>query len=429
MNISIVNCEVNVSHEFLTEEFWNTASINEVYRAIGITIGTIMLFFFLLGVPGNGLIIFSIIRNRLYEQPTLLLLLNLALVDFMTSIIILPPIIITGIAGEYIFGGSDYIRCKVCELGLFIVLFSLANIFTLALLSVDRLILIRIPLKYHKIMTLKLTVFLVLLIWITLIFLSIFPSVFNIGSMYYDHPTFACLPQYDGSSQVTLNIYYGLVLFLVGVIAFIIIVIANAWIIAIARRNIKQIYSVQNDVKKQLQYSDSVRDVFKNKKNRKQLQLLRVFGLILISNIITWIPSLIRIIEASIRPSDQSLWSNFILIVSINSHCIIHPFIQAGLIPEIRRYFLLPSKFCSLCCRTRAVTTMKYRLKKICRFDTFRKYLEILNMTLLDPSDTMLPQKDIGLPLSATALPPSDTLPPPNNAAQSTNDNTTKSTK
>ena len=418
---SSVNCNENLSRDSLTEEYWNTAMMSGVHRAMGITTGTIMLLFFLLGVPGNGLIIFSILRHHLYKQPTLLLLLNLAVADFLACLIVIPPISVTGIAGEFIFGGSDYVRCKVCQAGIIIVLLSLVNLYMLALLSVDRFILIKYPLKYSKIVTLKATVVAILLTWLTSIFISLLPSVFNFGAVYYDHPTFTCTPQFDGSTEVTLNIYYAVVILLVSVLPFSCLVVTNMWILVIAKRQIKQVYSMHKSTDKKywLEYSTSIRKRMKNEKNKKQLQLLRVFGLILISNIITWIPLIIRIIEASIRTSDnQALWSNFILIVSINSHCIIHPFLQASLIPEIRQYLLLPCQMCRLCHRTKG-TIMKCKTKKICikcELNAFQRCLEVLNMNLLPPSDTVLPPSDIVLPLSDAVLPSNDAVLPSTDA-------------
>jgi len=425
MNIT-VNCNANLSRDYVTEEFWNTAMISDVHRAIGITIGTIMLFFFILGAPGNSLIIFSILRHKLYEQPTLLILLNLAVVDLMACVIILPPTIITGIGGEYIFGGSDYDRCKVCQLGLFVVMLSIGNIYMMALLSIDRLILIKIPLRYNKIVTVKLTMLAVLFIWICLTILSTLPSVFNFGAMYYDHPTLTCLPQFDGETNVTLNIYYGIVCFVVGLAAFIVVLIANAWIIIIARRQVKQVYGVQKNKNQKLIQSDSLRNIFKNKENKKQLQLLRVFGLILISNLITWIPPLARIIEAAIRPSDLSLWSNFLLIVSLNSHCVVHPFLQASLIPEIRHYLLLPTNFFR---KSKAIISMKNQIKKVCRcnLDAFRRCMEYLNKNLMDPSDSVLPSDAVlsrsdAIPTSDAKLPTSDVKLPSSDVKLNTSD-------
>ncbi len=364
-----VDCSSNLSMDFITEEYWNTGNISTSHRATGIALGTTMLVFFLLGVPGNALIIFSILRRHLYQQPTLLILLHMAMADLMACLIVILPTIVTGMKGEYILGGSDYVRCLVCQIGITVVLFSIVNLHFLALLSFDRFFLIKCPLKYGRIVTTRRTTLAVVVVWLVCIVMCV-PPFFGFGSMYYDHPTFSCTPQFEGDSRLTRNIFYLMVLLVEGLVPLSVIIIANVWILVIAQTQVRRIYSIRRSTLSKQYLSESIQHNLKKEKNRKQLQLLRVFGSILISNMISWIPLIVRIIEASVTSSDNSsLWSNFILIISIHFHSIIHPFLQASLIPEIRGFLFT--------CKPLT------RIEKDCHLNC----LELLNSAILSPNE------------------------------------------
>lgn len=345
MNFTSVDCfNTNLSQDSITIEFWRSRDISDTFRNAGITTGSVMLLFFLIGLPSNAMIILSILSQKLYKQPTVLLLLNLALADLMACCLVMPPTIVTGLVGEYIFGGTDQIRCNVCQTGVILMILAMVNLHILALLSLDRFVLIKFPLRYRKLVTVKKAVFAVFGVWILSILISMLP-LFGFGAIYYDHPTFTCTAQFDGNTHITKNIYYLILVLVETTLPFSVLIITNIWIVFIAQKQIREVYSIKRNIvglDKQMEYSQMLKNKLQHKKNKKQLQLLRVFGSILISNLITWIPLLVRIIEASVTNSDNtSLWSNSIVILSINFHSVIHPVIQTSLIPEIRDRLLV----------------------------------------------------------------------------------------
>ena len=119
-----------------------------------------------------------------------------------------------------------------------------------------------------------------------------------------------------------------------------VLVITNVWVICIAWKQIREIYRTKRsigDEEKVNAYHKSLKTRMQQKKYWKQLQLLRVFGAIFIAHIFTWIPYIIRTIEVLITGSDEfSPWSNFIILVSITSHPVLHPIIEACILPELR---------------------------------------------------------------------------------------------
>lgn len=350
MNFTSVDCfDANLSRDSLTIEFWRSRDISDSFRNTGIVIGTVMLLFFLIGLPSNVVIIVSILLHKLYRQPTLFLLLSLALADLLACCLVMPPTIITGLVGEYVFGESDHVRCSVCQTGVISIMLALVNLHILSLLSLDRFVLIKFPLRYGKLVTVKGAIIAVICVWLLSILLSMLP-LFGFGEIYYDHPTFTCTAQFDGDTHITKNINFLILVLAEVTLPFLILIITNTWIVFIAQKHIREVYSIKQNImgaEKQLEYSQTLQSKLHHRKNKKQLQLLRVFGSILISNFITWTPLLVRIIEAYVTGSDNtSLWSNSIVILSINSHSVIHPLIQASLIPEIRNHIISPFKKC-----------------------------------------------------------------------------------
>ena len=346
-NISYSCLDENLSHQSITDEYWNTKNIDPALRSTGIATGLVMLIFFLVGVPSNILIIASILLQKMYRQPTMILLLSLAVADLLICLFVMPLIIIAGITGEFVFGDNDYVRCKVCQTGITAVALLDFSLHILAFLSFDRWIFIKFPLHYNLTVTIKKYILSIGLLSIFCIFISILPLI-GIGDIYYDHLTFTCTPKFEDKTHITQNIHYMLLIIGEAILPFMVLIITNTWVVCIAQKQIREIYKVQKSIgdAQKLEYNQSIKNRLQQEKYRKQLQLMRVFGAILIAHIITWIPLIVRVIEAYFKGSDDfSPWSNFFLIISVVSHPVLHPLIEASIIPEIRKHL----KVCRLC--------------------------------------------------------------------------------
>jgi hypothetical protein len=108
-------------------------------RVSGIVKSVFLLLFLVVGLPWNLLVIATIVKQRLYTQPTIILLLSLVITDLVLLVLHLPLVAIVGFHGEYLFGNSDNTRCRICGMtGAISVWFSLISIFTISIMSVDR---------------------------------------------------------------------------------------------------------------------------------------------------------------------------------------------------------------------------------------------------------------------------------------------------
>ena len=148
--------EFNISKNSITTEYWDQASINHDFKVASIVLATILLFFLIIGLPSNVILIINIIKDL--KLPTYILLLNLAIADVLVCAIFMPFPIVSGYAGGFIFGNSDKVRCQVCQLGIIYTGLSIASLNLLALISLDQFLYIKFPLRYHLYVTPKRTI-------------------------------------------------------------------------------------------------------------------------------------------------------------------------------------------------------------------------------------------------------------------------------
>ena len=130
----------NASDSDVTSEVWLVED-----RTSGLVIAVFLLLFQVIGLPWNLLVIVTIVKQKLYTQPTIILLLNLVITDLVLIVSHLPLVMVTGFYGEYILGGSDCIRCSVCKTGFITVVITFNSIFTLSLMSIDGFLFIYKP--------------------------------------------------------------------------------------------------------------------------------------------------------------------------------------------------------------------------------------------------------------------------------------------
>lgn len=326
----------NLSHHQVTLEYW---MVSPRLQPLGFATGSVMLLFLVIGLPSNIMIITMILLKKLFRQPTHLLLLSLACADLLLCLLVIPVIAISGFAGGFVLGSSDSSRCKVCQTGVSVVALLLFSLHVLALLSFDRFLFIKYPLRYDKILTQKAVLITITVTCILCVLLALLP-LFGIGEINFDHNTFSCSPRFDYMTEITKNIYYMVLLIAEGVFPLSVLLVTNIWVLCIAHRHIRVIYRTKRSIKDATQrqvYHQTLKDKLNQQKFRKQLQLLRMFGVLFISHIIVWIPLIVRTIEAAAAGSDDfAPLSDFVVITTITSPPVLHPLIEACFLPEIR---------------------------------------------------------------------------------------------
>lgn len=329
----------NLSRNLVTPEYWDSYSINDDFKNSSIAIAVIVLLFFLIGLPSNVVIIVSIIQQKLYKEPTHILLLNLAISDFLVCLLIMPMVIVAGFAGGYIFGDSDYVRCQVCQSGLIIIALTLISMYNIGFLSVDRFIFFKFPLRYSRYITVPRVIVMVTSAWILSVSAALIP-LSGFGEIKYSYTTSACIISFLGRAE---NIYYIVFALVLNLIPVVVTVITNVWIACLARKEIGNIYRIRksssNDQQLKIQ-KINMQKALQRKRNKKQLVLIRVFGAILIACFVVWMPLVIFFVVWQLVDDNNIPLGIYVLVyLCLILHSVLHPLMEGCFIPEIKRTF------------------------------------------------------------------------------------------
>lgn len=327
--------DARLSNVSSTPVFWD---VPEVYKTAALTTAIFTVVFIGIGLPGNALIILSILWQHLYRESTHILLLNLAVADFLVCALVMPLTVVPGFAGSFIFGSSDIAKCRWCQTGIIFVALCLFSLHVLALLSVDRFMFVKFPMKYHKFVTPRNTLICVIFLWILCIIISSFP-LFGFGDVRFTYSISTCSLKLFGETHLTRNINYLIFLVTESFFPLSLLIITNVWLVCIVQKHIRKTYYT---VRKALprnkeQVTLNIKNRLKKKKNHTQLQLTRVFGVILVSNVLTWLPLIGRTLVTAVKGNDvYPVWVYVFVYLSITSSALFHPLIQASLIPEVK---------------------------------------------------------------------------------------------
>ncbi len=321
----------NFSRDNISASIWSMSDVN---IPLGYAMSSLLIIFILIGVPWNISIVAIIFKKHLYEQPTYMMLLSLTLINLLYSVLCIPFIIIAQFIREFPLGNSDYVRCQVCHFcGIIQNTFFFVSVYSLVLLSLDRLVYTKRPLRYESVVTMRRVIIIILIVWFFSFFLSSLP-LFGIGLIDFGDLLGACSIGYELAGGEGLDYIY--FLFIVAGLCFIpvcILVVSNIWLLCIIRRNISKGYhrAVLNTSSHVSSPSLLLRI---NDRNReKHLRLTQIFGVIFLVNIITWTPSFFSIILLT-----QVIIPIYIVFahLCLISQVVIHPIVQVVLLRDIR---------------------------------------------------------------------------------------------
>ena len=357
---------------------------------------------FITGLPLNIFIIVRLVYKKLYKQSTFLLLLNLAICDFLVCIIPIFNNIIRSIVGQRSFGETDFTRCHVCKIAVFFIILNFLSTFNLALISIDRFIYFKFSISYNKICSSKRMLIAVIIMWTVSILLGI-PPLAGIGDVVF---AASCGLVFITPSHLLRGIPFIGIAILLHSIVFGILVVTNVWVVIIgckqlhktkikpmgstttgslggktprrikspSSRELHRAGSRASQQLKSLESPGSSQDggfSFERRKAskeraifRKQLKLLQVFGGILAVHFVTLIPALILISVLTYAGSIPPELYTFVLF-SISSQATLHPLVESFITPELRNIF---TDCCKRCKQKRKMkkrtTSSKYNWKE-----------------------------------------------------------------
>ena len=156
----------NISDTVYNVTFYDENEKSEEYRIFSrvfkkIALPIVVVIVTLLGLLGNGIVIRTIQTNTKMRTPTYLLILNLALADFLFIATCVPFVGMAYVLPKYIFGR---VLCRICSY--FIYVGACVSIYILVLISVVRCIVVVAPLSSRSCVTTQRMYIAIAVLWI-----------------------------------------------------------------------------------------------------------------------------------------------------------------------------------------------------------------------------------------------------------------------
>lgn len=312
-------------------------SLDEQLKRASVYVAVIEAIFFLIGFLWNFFILASYFRNpRLLKEPANIYLFNLAIADLLLSVFITLSACISSAAGRFIFGSSDFTRCHYCRfLGVALHTLVSFTLHILTALSVDRFILLAMPLRYKSLYNMKKALVITILLWLLSLGLAI-PPVFGFGEYEFNLFFASCNARWTGRNKLGVeNIHYVTVFGVEAVIPISIIIVTNVWVIKIIKSFLSSRIKRRRTYRGNIITSADKKDEIKYEKNQKQL--VKVFGALFVAHSICWIPVLtvmfvsLGIGVAKIPPAVFiSAWLAYLL------NPVLHPMLETFFIKDLR---------------------------------------------------------------------------------------------
>ena len=347
------SCFVNVSSNSTSDFAWIVKHPDNEVPGVGYGVAAVVSLLLLLAVPWNLLVIIAILRKRLYTQPAVMLLLNLTVTNLLFSLLVMPFNIFAGIKGEYVFGNSDQQRCAVCQTGIFVIILPWVSLHTLALISMDRFIYLKRPMKYSTIVTKWRMLVTIAAIWVLCTVLAL-PPLFGFGEINFAYTVATCVPILVGETHIAPNYIYVSLLLTEVSIPIIILFVMYVWIVCIIRssliRKLKRSLSLSKKNKKK---AKSVKSIAASRAHAKsQQRMVWLFGAIFTANIVTWLPMVGLAISVAVLGTAPSL-AYTIPFLTYLSETVIHPVLVVCLMRDIKsdisKCCTLGSRRCAVC--------------------------------------------------------------------------------
>ena len=294
---------------------------------VRIATSVLLALFVVIAILCNVLVIWDIAKKRLYRQPTFLIFLNLLIGSMLFCIThLIPFALVTSIAGEFILGSTDFIRCVVCSVdGLILIFLSIEMSSSFLLISADRFLYLFKPLCHSNVVTVKRTIIAIVITWIHALAFSI-PLLFGFGGFKLAGKLLPVCVPYVIDETGEINHYWWLVLFSVGIPYTLLGVATNGSSFLIILLNLWKNHRRLKAWSKDQRHSSI---------HRQQIILFQMFGSVLVANFLMYSPLSIYILTVAIHKRDFLEFATFVNI-AFSSQVLVHPVIQVLFLKEIR---------------------------------------------------------------------------------------------
>ena len=241
--------------------------------AIAVVIGVEII----LAVTANlYILVYTLCKPKILKQPSSIFLTSLVVINLLLALVFLPFTLISNAAGEWIFGNDLNQKNGVCQFVGFSFAYPIGLTgLHLAVISVDRCLLIVKPLLYKRFMKTWTAIIIVIILWITAVLLSMTPLI-GFGRYGFSSSVGTCLPIWV--DEVGFVIYFTVI----AAILFVVIIVTSVWTFCFTRHFIKR----ERDNQDNNHVIPEVQHVYQSRIRN----LLSIFGLLLLVYVICFSP-------------------------------------------------------------------------------------------------------------------------------------------
>lgn len=149
-------------------------------------------------------IVFIFRRKKMLKEPPNIFFVNLAIADFLATLLCVPFYIITVGAESWTFGNNDCVREGFCKaIGFFLSILLLVSVYFLAVVAFDRFIAIVYNWQYERLISVKRSWIAVTICWTLAIIVSS-PPLYGFGVFFFEHRLGACLFRWSNNREYVL---------------------------------------------------------------------------------------------------------------------------------------------------------------------------------------------------------------------------------
>jgi ABC-type Fe3+ transport system permease subunit len=280
----------------------------------------------------------------MFSRPSGVLLLNLAIANILLCLLHMPMPIIIGTSGI----GNFYVACQAA--GFLLVMLTAVIISTVALMSLDRVIYLKKPLTYDRIVKPRRILPVIISVWILGLALSL-PPLLGFGEVGYADNILACTTlTHENMRLVNSYVQYYILVAVLAASGHLIQLFGCGCIIYITRKHLlKRLRRAVGSVKGKGRKQTTEMKVGKNEAFKKytkdQLTMVKVFGAIFTASLLTLLPVIAYLVSVFFSNYKVTLWLATAAYLSVLSKSVVHPIVESYMTYEIRQTIskLLPS--------------------------------------------------------------------------------------
>ncbi|CAI8058544.1 Rhodopsin, GQ-coupled [Geodia barretti] len=298
--------------------------------------------YFLLAFIWNLFIIVTFLNKRkLLREPANILLLNLAIADLTVAMTQMFFSMVTAAYVEFVFGASDVVRCGMCDFtGVFFMLLYAVSVHTLAVLSFDRFLLLFRPFRYKKIMTPRNTVIIVVLVWVISAVISL-PPLGGFGQIEFNRRFGSCVPRFGGTNLRSglNNFYYIVYVTITSLFPIVTIAVCSFWTYRFINKFLRRNYRRRSFYSRRGRDSGVQQQQEDTRYHHQQQQLVKVFGALLVSNIVSWFPVILVVVVIAALGGRPEKVPDAVYVVGwvcFLTAPVFHPIIESFFVKDMR---------------------------------------------------------------------------------------------